>query len=151
MQEDEMLEGSGETVQVSCFTLDDTTCGIDIAVVQEINDDLTITPVPLAPEYVLGIMNLRGQIVTVIDQARKLGFRPSAIGKSSRIIIVHWQHEQIGLLVDRVTEVLTIDKGEIAEAPANIGGAQGRFFRGVVKKGGRDLLALLDIEAILAE
>lgn len=143
--------GDGEPIQVSCFTLDETNCGIDIALVQEINDDLTITPVPLTPEYVLGIMNLRGQIVTVIDLSRKLGFRQSELSRTSRIIIVRWQNEYIGLLVDKVTEILAINSQEIAEPPSNIKGAQGRFFREVVKQSGRELLAILDLEAILTE
>ncbi len=144
-------QGGGEPIQVSCFTLDETNCGIDIALVQEINDDLTITPVPLAPDYVLGIMNLRGRIVTVIDQSRKLGFRKSELGRTSRIIIVRWQNEYIGLLVDKVTEILAIDSTQIGEPPSNIRGVQGRFFKGVVKASGKELLAILNLDAILAE
>ncbi|MGV1098866.1 chemotaxis protein CheW [Thiovibrio sp. JS02] len=152
MRRGEMKEGgSGESIQVSCFLLDETHCGIDISRVQEINDDLTITPVPLAPDYVLGIMNLRGRIVTVIDLSRKLGFRKAEIGRTGRIIIVRWQNEYAGMLVEKVTEILAIDSGEIAEPPSNIRGLQGSFFRGVVKKNGKELLAVLDLEAILAE
>lgn len=151
MKRGEKIEVGGEPIQVSCFTLDETNCGIDISQVQEINDDLTITPVPLAPDYVLGIMNLRGRIVTVIDLSRKLGFRKSEIHRASRIIIVRWQNEYTGLLVDKVTEILAIDRREIGEPPSNIKGMQGKFFRGVVKKSGKELLAILDLEAILAD
>ena len=145
------MEVGGEPIQVSCFTLDETNCGIDISQVQEINDDLTITPVPLAPDYVLGIMNLRGRIVTVIDLSRKLGFRKSKIHRASRIIIVRWQNEYTGLPVDKVTEILAIDSREIGEPPSNIKGMQGKFFKGVVKKSGKELLAILDLEAILTD
>jgi purine-binding chemotaxis protein CheW len=151
MKRGEKIEVGGEPIQVSCFTLDETNCGIDISQVQEINDDLTITPVPLAPDYVLGIMNLRGRIVTVIDLSRKLGFRKSEIHRTSRIIIVLWQNEYTGLLVDKVTEILAIDSREIGEPPSNIKGMQGRFFKGVVKKSGKELLAILDLNAILAD
>lgn len=151
MKRGEKIEVGGKPIQVSCFTLDETNCGIDISQVQEINDDLTITPVPLAPDYVLGIMNLRGRIVTVIDLSRKLGFRKSEIHRASRIIIVRWQNEYTGLLVDKVTEILAIDSREIGEPPSNIKGMQGKFFRGVVKKSGKELLAILDLEAILAD
>lgn len=149
-QKQQEAKGS-EPIQISCFYLDQTFCGIDIDLVQEINDDLTITEVPLSPEYVLGIMNLRGQIVTVIDQGQKLGFDRAEIDHSSRIIIVRWQGEHVGLLVDEVTDVITSDKSDIVEPPSNIKGAQGKFFKGVVKRPNEELLAILNIEAILAE
>lgn len=141
----------GESIQLSCFYLEDTLCGLDISIVQEINQDLQITKVPLAPDYVVGIMNLRGQIVTVVDQSRKIGFDPSTITDESRVIIVNSQNEHIGLLVDRVTDVLTTPIKDIADPPSNIKGAQGKFFKGVVHTAKNEILALLDVEAVLAE
>ena len=141
----------GETIQLSCFYLEDTLCGLDINIVQEINQDLQITKVPMSSDYVVGIMNLRGQIVTVIDQCRKIGFKPSTITDESRVIIVNSQKEHIGLLVDRVTEVLTTPVKEITDPPSNIKGVQGRFFKGVVHTKNNEILALLDVEAVLAE
>ncbi|MCB2181027.1 MAG: chemotaxis protein CheW [Desulfobulbaceae bacterium] len=138
-------------IQLSCFYLQDTFCGLDINIVQEINEDLQITKVPLSQDYVIGIMNLRGQIVTVVDQSRKIGFEPSVISEDSRVIIVNSQNEHIGLLVDRVTEVLTISTKDIADAPSNIEGAQGKFFKGVVHTAKNEILALLDVEAVLTE
>ena len=140
-----------DSIQLSCFYLEDTLCGLDINIVQEINQDLQITKMPLSPEYVVGIMNLRGQIVTVIDQSKKIGFDPSTITEESRVIIVSSQNEHIGLLVDRVTEVLTISTKDIADPPSNIKGVQGEFFKGVVHVSDHEILALLDIEAVLTE
>lgn len=141
----------GEFIQLSCFYLEDTLCGLDINIVQEINEDLQITKVPLSKDYIVGIMNLRGQIVTVIDQGRKIGFEPSTITEDSRVIIVNSQNEHIGLLVDRVTEVLTTPVKDIADPPSNIKGVQGKFFKGVVHTAKNEILALLDVEAVLAE
>ena len=76
-----------DLLQFSSFYLDGTLCGINIAQVQEINDDLNLTKVPLSPEYVMGIMNLRGQIVTIINLSMKIGFVPSEIGPKSRVVI----------------------------------------------------------------
>lgn len=140
-----------EVIQLSGYYLGEALCGVDISLVQEINDDLTITKVPLAPEYVLGIMNLRGQIVTVIDQSRKLGFEPSEIGPQSKIIIVKSQSEHIGLLVDRITEVITARKKDIVETPPNIKDVQGKYFRGVIHTASHELLAVLNVEAVLAD
>nr|MBF0222296.1 purine-binding chemotaxis protein CheW [Desulfobulbaceae bacterium] len=145
------ISKDGEAIQLSCFYLKDTLCGLNINIVQEINQDLQITKVPLAPDYVVGIMNLRGQIVTVIDQSRKIGFEPSTITDESRVIIVTSQGEHIGLLVDSVSEVLTAPKKEIADPPSNIKGVQGRFFKGVVHTAKNEILALLDVDVVLAD
>ena len=149
--DNQQISQAGETIQLSCFYLDDTLCGLDINIVQEINQDLQITKVPMSPDYVVGIMNLRGQIVTVIDQSRKIGFDPSTLTDESRVIIVTSQNEHIGLLVDRVTEVVTTPLNDIADPPSNIKGVQGKFFKGVVHTTNNEILALLDVEAVLAE
>ena len=109
-----------DLLQLSLFYLDDTLCGININQVQEINEDLTITKVPLSPDYVMGIMNLRGQIITVINLAMKIGLSPSTITPVSRVVIVSSNGEYIGLLVDKIADVITIPKNKIAESPANI-------------------------------
>jgi purine-binding chemotaxis protein CheW len=140
-----------ELLQISCFYLDKTLFGVDINLVQEINEVVNITQVPLSPDYVLGIMNLRGQIVTVIDQCRKLGFNPSGIRDNSRVIIVKSQSECIGLLVDKITEVITVNRNRISTPPSNIKGVQGRFFQGVIQTDRQELLALLDVETVLED
>ncbi len=137
--------------QYSGFYIGDTLLGVDISNVQEINNNLNLTRVPLAPDYVLGIMNLRGKIVTVVDQSIKLGFEPSEMGKKSRIIIVRSNDEHIGLLVDSVTEVVTAEKGSITEPPSNIRGIQGKYFTGIIQTGDNELLAILDVDAMLAD
>ena len=140
-----------DTMQLSCFYLDETLFGVDIGLVQEINEDLTITRVPLSPDYVLGIMNLRGQIVSVIDQAKKIGFNSPGITKASRVIIVKSQNESIGLLVDKVTEVITVNKSSIDTPPSNIKGVHGKYFQGVIQTEDHELLALLDVEIVLED
>ncbi len=141
----------GDTIRIATFYLHDSLCGIDIANVQEINEDLAITKVPLAAEYVQGIMNLRGQIVTVIDQSLKIGLSAARVTKESRIVIVKSQGESIGLLVDRIMDVETCDLKKITSPPANIHGAEGIFFKGVIQTDRNELLALLDVESILRE
>lgn len=138
-----------DTLQISTFYLDETLCGIDIDLVQEINGDLSFTPVPLSDEYVLGVMNLRGQIVTVIDQSRKIGFAPVTITADSRVVIVRSRGESIGVVVDKVKEVVTVDRKAVGKPPSNIKGSQGKFFSGVVQTDRHELLALLDIDEIL--
>ena len=140
-----------EEVQFACFYLGDTLCGFDIELVQEVNDDFVITPVPLSPDYVLGIMNLRGQIITVIDQNIKMGLKPSKIEKTSRVIIVKSSSEYIGLLVDRVSEVVKTTGKNISKPPSNLKGVQGKFFKGIIQTQSKELLGLLDIDTLLDE
>jgi len=137
-------------LQMSCFFVGSALCGIDINVIQEMNKQMEMTKVPQAPSYVLGIMNLRGRIVTIIDLGRKLGLSPSKTTETSRIIIVNSRDENIGLLVDRVTDVVTAKWEDVEPTPSNIKGVKGKYFQGVLKSS-KDLIAVLDVEEVLAD
>lgn len=149
MTENQTRIDAEKEYQFSCFYLGDTLYGYDIDLVQEVNDQLDLTRVPLAPDYVLGIMNLRGQIITVIDQQKKIGLKSSVITNKSRVLIIKSGSEYIGLLADRIAEVTTCTAKEIAKPPSNVNGVQGRLFKGVVHTKKNELLALLDIDAVL--
>ncbi len=140
-----------EQLQFSTFYLDETFCGINIEQVQEINEELSITRVPLSPDYVMGIMNLRGQIVTIINLSMKIGLTPSVVGPKSRVVITNSKGEFIGLLVDRVAEVVTTSRKLIAKPPANIEGVQGKFFEGILHSRGQELMALLNVAVVLED
>ena len=114
------------------------------------NRQMEMTKVPQAPSYVLGIMNLRGRIVTIIDLGPKLGLAPSKTTETSRIIIVNSRDENIGLLVDRVTDVVTAKWEDVEPNPSNIKEVKGRCFLGTLKFP-RGLIALLDIGDVLNE
>lgn len=137
-------------LQLSCFFVGSALCGIDINVIQEMNKQMAMTRVPQAPPHVLGIMNLRGRIVTIIDLGRKLGLAPSKISETSRIIIVNSRDENIGLLVDRITDVVTSKWEDIEPTPSNIKGVKGKYFLGVLKAA-KDLVAVLDVEEVLSD
>lgn len=138
-----------EVLQFSSFYLDDTLCGINIDQVQEINENLQITRVPTAPKFVTGIMNLRGQIVTIINLSLKIGLSATEITSKSRVIITNSKGEFIGLLVDKVGEVINTSERKIAKPPANIKGAQGKFFKGILHTDNNELMALLNIDSVL--
>lgn len=140
-----------QMIRIAAFYLHESLCGIDISNVQEIHEELSFTKVPLAPDYVQGIMNLRGQIVTVIDQSLKIGLPAATITPESRVVIVKSQGESIGLLVDRIMDVMTTEQGRIVPPPPNIHGAQGEFFKGVFHTDNNELLALLDVDTILRD
>jgi len=137
-------------LQMSCFYVGSALCGIDINVIQEMNRQMEMTKVPQAPSYVLGIMNLRGRIVTIIDLGLKLGLSPSKVTDTSRIIIVNSREENIGLLVDKITDVVTAKWEDVEPTPSNIKGVKGRYFQGVLKTS-KDLVAVLDVGEVLAD
>jgi purine-binding chemotaxis protein CheW len=101
-----------------------------------------------APEEVLGIVNLRGKIVTIVDLGLRLGFPKAVPGSDSRIFIVEDSNEFIGLLVDRVDEVVELEAGQWQPPPANVNWGQARFFQGVCRNRGR-VITLLDASQIL--
>ncbi len=139
-----------EVLEFATFYIGDALCGIDILRIQEINKQVKVTWTPQGPDYVLGVLNLRGRIVTVIDLGRKLGLSPIESGKNNRNIIVESQDEHIGLMVDSISDVLIAESDRIEAAPANIGGLQGSFFDGVYKTE-RNLIGILNVDDVLKE
>lgn len=135
-------------IELATFYVGDALYGMDILRVQEINRLMDFTKVPQAPEYVMGIMNLRGQIVTVIDLSNRLGLPTSELKDENRNIIVNDQGEYIGLLVDRISDVVRTDIDRIEPPPSNMGGVQGKFLQGVFKTE-NNLVGILNIEELL--
>jgi purine-binding chemotaxis protein CheW len=139
---------SSQNILAATFTLGQASFGVDTAQIQEVVRLGTLTQVHHAPGYVVGIRNLRGRIVTVIDLCVRLDLGRAAIGPDSRILIVEGQGEPIGLLVDQVADTIDVNPADIHPAPSNVNGVQSRYLRGVSRTGTR-LVALLDLNAIL--
>ncbi len=135
-------------IELATFYVGNALCGMDILKVQEINKLMEMTKVPQAPEYMVGILNLRGQIVTIIDLGQKLGLGNVEISNESRNIIINAPGEHVGLLVTRISDVVMADPDKIEPAPANMSGVQGSFFTGVYKTENK-LIGILDIKEVL--
>ncbi len=143
-------DSSSEDIEFSTFYVGGALCGIDILNIQEINKNFDITKVPQASDYVEGILNLRGRIVTIIDLGKKLGLEQVDKNKDNRNIIVNSDDEHIGLLVNSINDVVLTKKSAIEPAPSNIGGVKGKFFQGVLKTE-TQLIGILDIDEVLKE
>lgn len=146
----ESKETISNDIEFSTFYVGGAVCGIDILNIQEINKHFEITQVPQSSEYVKGILNLRGRIVTIIDLGKKLGLSPVTISKDNRNIIVNSEDEHIGLLVDSISDVVIAQKEHIEPAPSNIGGVKGKYFQGVLKTKNQ-LIGILNIDEVLKE
>ena len=135
-------------IELATFYIGDALCGMDILKIQESNKLMEMTKVPQAPDYMIGILNLRGQIVTIIDLGQKLGLGTAEISNESRNIIVSAPGEHVGLLVSRISDVIMADPDKIEPAPANMSGIQGGFFIGVYKTENK-LIGILDVKEVL--
>ena len=132
------------------FFLDQEKYGINVMQVQEVLRVTEIAPVPGAPEYVLGIINLRGNVVTVIDTRQRFGLLPIEQDDSSRIVIVESNDQVIGILVDSVAEVIDLRLSEIESAP-NVGTEDAsKFIQGVASQED-ELLIIVDLNKLLAD
>lgn len=137
-----------EELEFATFYVGDILLGIDIQEVQEINKHLEITRVPHVPEYVRGVINLRGEVVTVLNLRNILALGQTEFTDQTRLVVITNNEENIGLLVDRIADVVIANTGEIEPAPANVSGIDGRFFQGVYKLE-HDLLVILHTEEII--
>lgn len=135
-------------VELATFYVGDALCGIDILQIQEINKLSMMTQVPQAPNYVKGISNLRGQIVTIIDLGKKLGLGETDTSLDPRNVIVNSAGNYIGLMVKKISAVVEADLSKQELPPANMSGIQGEFFTGVYKMD-NVLIGILDITKVL--
>lgn len=139
----------GERTQWVTFSLEDEIYGIDVMRVQEVLPLSEIAPVPGAPPYVLGIINLRGNVVTVIDTRMRFGLPPREPDNASRIVVIEAGDQVAGILVDSVAEVINVSESEVDTAP-NVGNEESsRYIHGVVSRG-EQLLILVDVDKLLS-
>jgi purine-binding chemotaxis protein CheW len=131
-----------------CFALDGQLYGLPILDVQEVLCQFDIEPVPGAPDEVLGVINLRGTVVTVLDLRRRLGVPAVGIGAEHRIVVIECEGERFGLLVDHVADVRKVIDGAIKAAPDVGAGADQARVHGVYTRDG-DLLTLLDAASLI--
>ena len=151
-------------IQYSTFYLGDRCFGLPILSVREIIRSCEITPVPLAPRHVRGLINLRGQIVTILDLAVRLGIQDRQDALESHVVVLAGgepsaqggpgagdkgaQDAMAGFLVDGIGDVVEADEGRAKPAPANVSEAEGKLLSGVIQTD-FGLLALLDLQGVL--
>lgn len=143
-------DSSDEVLQWVTFRLGEETYGINVMQVQEVLRHTEIAPVPGAPSYVLGIINLRGNVVTVIDTRSRFGLESAEVTDNSRIVIIESEQQVVGILVDSVAEVVYLRSSEIDSAP-NVGTEESaKFIQGVSNREG-ELLILVDLNKLLTD
>ncbi|MBU1101599.1 MAG: chemotaxis protein CheW [Bacteroidetes bacterium] len=141
---------SSEILQLVSFKIGNEEFGVNILKVQEINRMMQITKVPNAPNFVDGVINLRGRIIPIIDLRIRLGMPKREQDKSTRIVVVELEGKTIGFIVDEVSEVLRIPVSITEPPPPMVAGINADYITAVGKLEDR-LLILLDMEKILSE
>ncbi len=136
--------------QWATFKVDNELYGVDVIQVKEVLRYSEITPVPGASSYILGIINLRGNVVTVIDTRSLFGLMPHEADDDTRIIVVEYnENEVVGLVVDNVDEVINIPQKSVDRAPSVAGDeSTKRFVQGVCYHHS-NLIILLDLPKML--
>ena len=136
------------TEHLATFVLDREEYGVDVRQVQEIRRVSEITAVPRAPEFVRGVINLRGRILPVLDLKKKLGLGEVAIQRASRIVVVRVLDRVLGLLVDGASQVLKVPVSRIEPPPDEVIERGGDYIRAVAKLEDR-LIILIELERVL--
>lgn len=139
---------SEELIQLVSFNIGEEEFGVDILKVQEINRMLDVTRVPNAPEYVDGVINLRGKVIPIIDLRRRFQMNRKEHDKNTRIVVVELSGKVVGFVVDAVSEVLRIPKSVTEPPPPIVAGIDAEYITAVGKLENR-LLILLDLEKVL--
>jgi purine-binding chemotaxis protein CheW len=139
-----------EVLQWVTFQLEEETYGINVMQVREVLRYNEIAPVPGAPDYVLGIINLRGNVVTVIDTRSRFGLMPGEVTDNTRIIVIESERQVIGILVDSVAEVVYLRTSEIDTTPSVGTDESAKFIQGVSNRDGK-LLILVDLNKLLTD
>ncbi len=137
-----------EIIRWATFRLGNEFYGVNVMQVREVLRYTEITPVPGTAYHVLGIINLRGNVVPVIDSRKMFDLDEAEITEKSRIVIIEATDQVVGILVDSVDEVVDVQQSEIESTP-NVGNEDvNRFFSGVCHKK-NELLILIDVEQLV--
>ena len=139
----------GSLLQLITFRIGPEVFGVDILDIQEVNRMLEITRLPRAPEFIKGVINLRGKIIPVLDMRNRLHLEPKEPDRHTRIIIIEREDKLVGIIVDEVLEVLRVPADVVEPPPPFVAGIEATFMKGVGKLED-SLLILIDIDRLLA-
>ena len=138
-----------QEVQLACFRIGSELYAIDIMRIKEIIRPQKLTPIPKAPSFIEGVINLRGVVIPVADLRKRFDQPISEANRKNRIVVCSLSGRIIGLMVDEVTEVKRFGRQEIAPAPQFIDGPEAHYFLGVARRD-EDLIMLIDLEKVLS-
>ena len=147
--EEEEIVADDEIVQIVSFSLlNEVEYGIDILLIHEILRIVNISRLPNTPDFIMGVINLRGKVIPVVNVRKRFGYTENEITEDTRIIVVGIENKLIGLLVDKVFQVVRIPKNNISSPSELIEGVSAEFIQGVGRLKNK-LLIILKLENML--
>jgi len=150
MSDQARSDDKGRTLQWVTFRLGDETYAINVMQVQEVLRMTEIAPVPGAPDFVLGIINLRGNVVTVIDARARIALPSKEFDDDTRIVIIEAGTQVVGIVVDSVAEVMYVKESEVEAAPAVGNDESSKYIQGVVSRD-NEITILMDLNKLLTD
>ncbi len=145
---DGVVSSAGEEIQVVAFYLKEEEFAVDIQQLREVLKFTSITPLPRTSDFIEGVINLRGEVIPVIDLRKRFGMEEKEKDDKTRIIIVEIDSNLIGLIVDQVSEVLHLTNDQIEPPPGDVTGTRTDFIMGIGKIEQRLIILLKPAEII---
>ena len=137
------------TRQLVVFTIDEEEFGIEIDRINSIEQMLEIFKLPNTPEYIEGLVNLRGNVHTLFNLRKRFNIPCPAIDETNKIIMVNTSASTIGIIVDEVKQIIKIDDSDVESTPKALSNLKEKFLSSIAKKDSR-IIMLLDLEKVLA-
>ncbi|MDJ0763391.1 MAG: chemotaxis protein CheW [Myxococcota bacterium] len=141
----------GKPLGFLCFTLDDQQYGVDLNLVCQIVKPPPLTWVPRRPPHILGIVSIRGAVVTLVDLRQLIDLEPTPWPRTARVLIVEMGNEPIGLLVDRVTQVRRLAAADLEKQPDMGEGPLENYVTYVARPAGEKRIVIVDLDLILSQ
>jgi len=148
MFENENSVEVSSTIELVIFKVSDQYCALTSTEVQEIIKQHDMTKVYNADDYVKGIINLRGGIVSIISLHKKLGIKEDNVDKEYKVILANYKNEIVGLQVDDVEDIMKADSRLIEPPPSNLNGLDSIYFSGIFKMNDK-LVSIINLDELL--
>ncbi|HJV45453.1 MAG TPA: chemotaxis protein CheW [Bacillota bacterium] len=145
---EEIVQSLDDSMKIVIFRVNSEEYGVDVSLIKSIERMTEVTRVPNVSEYIIGVLNLRGSVVPVVDLRKRFGFVSEPYKEDTRIIVITLEDLEVGIIVDSCSDVTDIQKRDIEPPPTVVGGIESTYIQGVTKLD-RRLIILLDLDKTL--
>lgn len=144
-------KSDSSAVQFLSFTVQNETYGVDIMSIIEIRGWVDTMPLPKTPDYMIGVLNLRGIVVPIFDLRSRFGLGSTEVKSTNVVIVLSIQGRKFGILVDTVSDIITLDHNQISASPDVQTSLEDRFIRGIITSDDNNMVILLNVEALFSK
>ncbi|OHD62827.1 MAG: hypothetical protein A2176_03025 [Spirochaetes bacterium RBG_13_51_14] len=145
----EKKENFFSSLQIVCFKIGSEEYGIDILQVQEILKLPKVTKLPKSKPYIMGVIDLRGKVLPIVDLSRRFNMESSTVPENRRAIVVNFSGKRVGLGIDSVSHVIKVNSNDIEPPPPVVRGISGKYIVGIAKKD-EGFVVILDINQLFS-